>query len=158
MIWRVESDLVAMYREHGLETRVSLRKQCFRPGGSNQQLSVQRMSVYIDRFYSEGSLYQCSKFPVIRSSMKTKNDYGWPEFVTKLSEWRPEIFFYPDAEIYSFQVLWVDFPKLPLKMAIKIKLQINDHRNFGIVDIWPESNTDAVSGEQDILSEMTMTF
>jgi hypothetical protein len=32
-----------------------------------------------------------------------------PEFVTKLSEWRPEIFFYPDAEIYSFQILWVDF-------------------------------------------------
>jgi hypothetical protein len=87
-----------------------------------------------------------------------KNDYERPEFVTKLSKWRPEIFFYPDAEIYSFQVLWVDFPKLPLKMAIKIKLQINDHRNFGIVDIWPESNTDAVSGEQDILSEMTMTF
>jgi hypothetical protein len=79
-----------------------------------------------------------------RSSMTTKNDYGWPEFVTKLSEWRPEIFFYPDAEIYSFHVLWVDFPKLPLKMALNIKLQINDHWNFGIVDIWPESNTDAL--------------
>jgi hypothetical protein len=38
--------------------------------------------------------------------MTTKNDYGRPEFVAKLSEWRPEIFFYPDAEIYSFQVLW----------------------------------------------------
>ena len=50
--------------------------------------------------------------------MTTKNDYGRPEFVIKLSEWRPEIFFYPDAEIYSFQVLWVDFPKLPLKMDI----------------------------------------
>ena len=37
---------------------------------------------------------QCSKFPVVRSSMTNKNDYG-----------RPEIFFYPDAEIYSFQVL-----------------------------------------------------
>ena len=37
--------------------RVSLRIQCFRPGGSNQQLSVWRMSVYIDRFYSAGSLY-----------------------------------------------------------------------------------------------------
>ena len=35
--------------------RVSLRT--VRPGGSNQQLSIQRMSVYIDRFYSEGSLY-----------------------------------------------------------------------------------------------------
>ena len=35
------------------------------------------------------------------------------------------IFFYPDAEIYSFQVLWVDFPKLPLKiMPIDIKLII----------------------------------
>ena len=95
----------------------------------------------------KSSMYcQCSKFPVVRSSLTTKNDYGRPEFVTKLSEWRPEIFFYPDAEIYSFQVLWVDFPKLPLKMAINISLQINDHRNFGIVDIWPESNTDAVSG------------
>jgi hypothetical protein len=31
-------------------------------------------------------------------------------------------FFYPDAEVHSFQVLWVDFPKLPLKMAINIKL------------------------------------
>ena len=51
-----------------------------------------------------------------------KNDYGRPEFVTKLSKWQPEIFFYPEAEIDSFQVLWVDFPKLPLKMAIKIKL------------------------------------
>ena len=51
---------------------------------------------------------------IVRSSMTTKNDYGRPEFVTKLSEWRPEI--------YSFQVLWVDFPKLPLKMAINIKL------------------------------------
>jgi hypothetical protein len=51
----------------------------------------------------------------VRSSMTTKNDYGRPEFVTKLSEWRPEIFFYSDAEIYSFQILWVDFPKLPLK-------------------------------------------
>jgi hypothetical protein len=30
---------------------------CFRPGGSNQQLFVRRMSVYIDRFYSVGSLY-----------------------------------------------------------------------------------------------------
>ena len=67
-------------------------------------------------------LSQCSKFPVVRSSMTTKNDYGRPEFVAKLSEWRPEIFFYPDAEIYSFQVLCVDFPKLPLKMAINIKL------------------------------------
>jgi hypothetical protein len=56
------------------------------------------------------------------ASMTTKNDYGQPEFVTKLSEWRPEIFFYPDAEIYSFPILWVDFPKLPLKMAINIKL------------------------------------
>ena len=28
--------------------RVSLRTQCFRPGGSNQQLSIQRMSVYIE--------------------------------------------------------------------------------------------------------------
>ena len=54
--------------------------------------------------------------------MTTKNDYGRPEFVAKLSEWRSEIFFYPDAEIYSFQVLWIDFPKLPLKMAINIKL------------------------------------
>jgi hypothetical protein len=38
--------------------------------------------------------------------MTTKNDYGRPEFVAKLSEWRPDIFFYPDAEIYSFHVLW----------------------------------------------------
>jgi hypothetical protein len=30
---------------------------CFRPGGSNQQLFVRRMSVYIDWFYSVGSLY-----------------------------------------------------------------------------------------------------
>ena len=67
-------------------------------------------------------IFQCSKFPVVQSSMTTKRDYGRPEFVTKLSEWRPEIFFYSDAEIYSFQVLWVDFPKLPLKMAINIKL------------------------------------
>ena len=50
------------------------------------------------------------------------NDYGRPEFVTKLSKWRPEIFFYQKAEIDSFQVFLVDFPKLPLKMAIKIKL------------------------------------
>ena len=78
--------------------------------------------------------------------MTTKNDYGRPEFVTKLSEWRPEIFFYPNAEIYSFHVLWVDFPKLPLKINLYKTLQINDHRNFGIVDIWPESDTDAVSG------------
>ena len=56
-------------------------------------------------------IFQCSKFPVVQSSMTTKRDYG-----------RPEIFFYSDAEIYSFQVLWVDFPKLPLKMAINIKL------------------------------------
>jgi hypothetical protein len=34
---------------------------------------------------------QGSKFLVVRSSMMTKNDYGRPEFVTKLSEWRPEI-------------------------------------------------------------------
>jgi hypothetical protein len=32
--------------------------------------------------------------------MTTKNDYVRPEFVTKLSEWQPEIFFYPGAEIY----------------------------------------------------------
>ena len=51
----------------------------------------------------------------------TKNDYGRPEFVTKLSEWQPKIFYYPDAEIYSFQLLRVDFHKLPLKMAIHIK-------------------------------------
>ena len=57
---------------------------------------------------------QCSKFPVVQSSMTTKNKCGRLEFVTKLSEWQPEIFFYPDAEIYSFQVLRVDFPKLPL--------------------------------------------
>jgi hypothetical protein len=83
----------------------------------------------------KSSMYcQCSKFPVVRSSLTTKNDYGRPEFVTKLSEWRPEIFFYPDAEIYSFQVLWVDFPKLPLKMAINISLQINDHRGISNTD------------------------
>jgi hypothetical protein len=35
---------------------ISLRIQCFRSGGSNQQLSVRRMSVYIDRFYSARSL------------------------------------------------------------------------------------------------------
>ena len=73
-------------------------------------------------FGEYGSQLQCSKFPIVRSSMTTKNDYERPEFVTKLPEWRPEIFFYPDAEIYSFQVLWVDFSKLSLKMAINIKL------------------------------------
>jgi hypothetical protein len=45
------------YRERGLETFEFLCRHSFRPGGSHQQLSVQRMSVYIGRFYSEGSLY-----------------------------------------------------------------------------------------------------
>jgi hypothetical protein len=47
------------------------------------------------------------------------DDYGRLEFVTKSSEWRSEIFFYPATEIHSFQVLWADLPKLPLN---KIKL------------------------------------
>jgi hypothetical protein len=39
--------------------------------------------------------------------------------VVRATTWN---FLHPDAEIYSFQVLWVDFPKLPLKMAINIKV------------------------------------
>ena len=81
MIWRVESDLVAMYRERGLETFEFLCGHSFRPGGSHQQLSVQRMCVYIGRFYSEGLLYiNCCFLP--RNSL-----YWWLHSCTNFLLW-----------------------------------------------------------------------
>jgi hypothetical protein len=58
-IWRVESDLVAMYRERGLETFEFLcgYSVFVQVVPINSCPYMQRMSVYIDQFYSEGSLY-----------------------------------------------------------------------------------------------------
>jgi hypothetical protein len=57
------------------------------------------------------------KMKVLSSFKKDLLKYRIYEY--KVTTWN---FLYPDAEIYSFQVLQVDFPKLPLKMTINIKL------------------------------------
>ena len=57
--------------------------------------------------------------PIVNDDQKWLRTTWICSKVVRVTTW---ILFYPDAEIYSFQVLWVDFPKLPLKMAINIKL------------------------------------
>jgi hypothetical protein len=60
----------------------------------------------------------------------TKNDYGRPEFVTKLSEWRPAIFFYQDFLLNKIgqlkdwvgQVLFlVSCPKGQVKKIVNVE-------------------------------------
>jgi hypothetical protein len=54
---REEGCMTKMLNELNLPTLQFRRQKKLVPSGSNQQLFVQRISVYIDRFYLEGSLY-----------------------------------------------------------------------------------------------------
>ena len=55
----------------------------------------------INKLQSNRSIYQVD---VLSVNFRLESVIGGnPEFVAKLSEWWPEIFFYPDAEIYSLK-------------------------------------------------------